>query len=188
MHGAVPAPDRFGRLNSAFQFNGQDAWIEVQNKIGCALTNQISVCAWVKRSGPGQLNGRIVSGGTPANTVYYLAESDAADGILWRPILQDDLVTPSQVQSVCDLREWTFVVGTYDGETSALYLNGQLVATSHRRGRLATSTGTIAIGGETAAHKDRSTASWWNGLLDEIRIYDHALAAEEVSTLSRLTR
>ena len=75
------------------------------------------------------------------------------------------------------------MTGRYDGQVSVLYVNGQKVSEKRYAGKLATNTQTLAIGGEDGAHEGANHASWFNGLLDEVRIYERAMSATEVQML-----
>jgi hypothetical protein len=68
------------------------------------------------------------------------------------------------------------VATTYDGTTHRLYVNGTQVAAVARTGKLATSGQPLRIGGNTVFNE------WFNGTLDEVRVYNRALSAAEVAT------
>lgn len=71
-------------------------------------------------------------------------------------------------------RTWAHVVGTYDGETVSLYVNGrQAATTTYKTGRkpLMPIDGPVQVGGRGEAYR---------GCLDEVRIYRRALSAAEV--------
>lgn len=183
IHGAELAAGSRGKVQTAMRFNGHSAWLEVKNNLGEKLTRQITVSAWVKQSGPGVNWGRIVSGGSPINSVYNLCVLPASDGILWRPILDGESFDAAEVQFPCDLSDWTLVTGTYDSQMTTLYVNGQKVRENRRPGKLTINRQSLAVGGEDGSHEGSGQASWFNGLLDEVQIYDRALSAEEVQRL-----
>src|SRR5262245_17669065 len=72
------------------------------------------------------------------------------------------------------VRRWSDLTGTYDGRRLRLYLNGTLVANAAMTGRLRTSTDPLWIGG------NRPYGEYFDGLIDEVRIYDRALRPAEV--------
>jgi hypothetical protein len=66
------------------------------------------------------------------------------------------------------------VAGTYDGTTVRLYLNGVQAASVAISGAIATSTGVLRMGGNSL------WGEFFQGRLDEIRIYNRALNATEI--------
>ena len=57
--------------------------------------------------------------------------------------------------------------GTFDGTTLKIFVNGTQIASQAQTGSIATSTQPLAVGGN------------WQGLIDEIRIYNRALAGPQ---------
>ncbi|MGD9496406.1 MAG: LamG-like jellyroll fold domain-containing protein [Armatimonadota bacterium] len=81
---------------------------------------------------------------------------------------------------------WNHIVGTFDGHTMALFVNGEQMAS--RRSQFAA----IAPGGRFSmgARSDesgRSAASHFQGGLDDVCVYDRALSAEEIMMRYRAT-
>ena len=73
---------------------------------------------------------------------------------------------------------WVQLVGTYDGQTIRLFRNGTLAASTPAVGTLAQCTATTSVGSRSSNDKHR-----FPGLIDEVRIFDHALAEAEVKNL-----
>ena len=69
---------------------------------------------------------------------------------------------------------WTHVAATYDGNVLALYVNGIQAAQLVIAGSITTSTSPLRIGGNTI------WGEWFNGLIDEVRVYNRALTATEI--------
>ena len=65
---------------------------------------------------------------------------------------------------------------TYDGANVRLYVNGTLVATTPKTGAITTSTNPLQIGG------DSLYSQYFNGLIDEVRVYNTALTAAQIQT------
>lgn len=86
---------------------------------------------------------------------------------------------------------WLHIIGVYDGVTLYLYQNGALVATATglpTPGNIANNL-TAAIGGDDVP----TAAEFWDGKIDEVRLYSRALGPEEVAmrynaTAQRLAR
>ena len=71
---------------------------------------------------------------------------------------------------------WSFLAETYDGATVRLYVNGTQVGSVARAGAIATSTNQLQIGG------DSIYGQYFAGLIDNVRVYNRALAASEIQT------
>ncbi|MDY6933575.1 MAG: DUF2341 domain-containing protein [Spirochaetota bacterium] len=71
---------------------------------------------------------------------------------------------------------WYHVVGTFDGTTKRLYVNGVLVNTTFVSGILHFSTADLTIG----TRSDLNSNYDFNGTIDEVAIYDRALSTEEI--------
>jgi hypothetical protein len=74
------------------------------------------------------------------------------------------------------LNAWTHLAATYDGTTIRLFVNGVQAATRAQTGALVASTQPLRIGGNAL------WAEWFQGQLDEIRVYDRALSTTEIQT------
>src|SRR5262249_19415969 len=84
-------------------------------------------------------------------------------------------------QTVCQpsplpVNTWTHLAVTYTGSTLTFYRDGVAVATSTVSGTLSPTTGTLQIGGS-------QFGEYFNGLIDEVRIYNRALNDTEIQTL-----
>lgn len=76
---------------------------------------------------------------------------------------------------------WLHVAGSYDGVTLRLFLNGALVASAPRACAFTQDTRPVYIG---ASREENNLWSSFNGLIDEVRLYDRALDVEEIAALA----
>ena len=70
---------------------------------------------------------------------------------------------------------WYHFVGTYDGSSVKLYINGELESSSSYTGELCFVDTPIEIG-------KKFNGNYWNGIIDEVKIYNYALSASEIQT------
>ena len=73
---------------------------------------------------------------------------------------------------------WYHAVGTYDGSNIRLYLNGVQATSTTQTGSLASASGALNIGRDPS-----NTLKLWNGLIDEVKVYNRAISANEVLDL-----
>jgi len=85
------------------------------------------------------------------------------------------LVSPAAVPPMT----WTHVAGTWDGTTKRLYLNGALVASVASQQTY--DTHDVYLG---ADENNGSLALPFDGVLDDLRIYNRPLAAQEIQALA----
>ena len=76
--------------------------------------------------------------------------------------------------SAIPVAAWTHLAVTYDGATLRLFVNGTQASQLAAAGAMPTSTSPLRIGGNAV------WAEWFNGLIDEVRIYSRALSAGEI--------
>ena len=69
---------------------------------------------------------------------------------------------------------WTHLAATYDGNMLILYVNGELASQLLVPGSIATSTGLLKIGGNAI------WGEWFNGLIDEVRVYNRTLSGPQI--------
>jgi hypothetical protein len=69
---------------------------------------------------------------------------------------------------------WSHLASTYDGAAWRLYVNGTQVATRAYTKAIPVSAGALRLGGNTI------WSEWFQGRLDDVRIYNRGLAAAEV--------
>jgi hypothetical protein len=77
---------------------------------------------------------------------------------------------------------WHHLAGTYNGSQIKLYVDGELKTTTDYVGSIASDTNNVNLG-KSSDFTDR----WYNGLLDDVRIYSRALSQEEVAYLAGKT-
>jgi hypothetical protein len=74
---------------------------------------------------------------------------------------------------------WYHLSGTYDGSQLKIYLNGSLEGITQVAGAMGVSASDLNIG------RDPSNAegSYWNGLIDEVEIFNRALSPSEIQAI-----
>jgi murein DD-endopeptidase MepM/ murein hydrolase activator NlpD len=168
-NGATLTLDRLGNANSAYSFNGSSNYISATNPVTGA---NYSVCAWVKTSSSGTRMD-IVTGGVnnaTQRTGYYLyRRSNNLAGFDMSNILGPGGTT------LLNDGNWHYLVGTAETGSLKVYVDGVLQGALIETANI--SSGVVNIG------KEISSTFYFNGSIDEVRIYNRALAANEVLAL-----
>ncbi len=183
-NGATFATGKFGQ---AFSLQS-DAHISIGNPASLKLTNQITISAWINTNN--LVDGQI------AQIVSKWGQSTALDSYSLSIIKSGGVIRLGCGIGVANSGDsglsggtilpntFVHVAMTYNSSTGSniLYLNGSSVASRTRAGGIFTSDHNILIGREASALTRN-----FNGLIDEVAIFDRALALSEIQTISQET-
>ncbi len=167
-----------GVLGLAAEFNGSDALINCGD-VPVSDTGAISIAFWVKPRNIAQDWAGYVSKWTLDNAqrTFWLGQH-ATNGWLRFGIYPGGPTAETAVDSgqvILANEEWTHIVCTYDGDIQKIYADGvEVVSSPERNAALVDRVGNLRFG-------IVATANWFNGLIDEVRIYDRALSEGEVA-------
>ena len=172
-----------GQVGGALQFDGYNDYVNLGTSSALAPSS-ITVSLWAKRDGSGDSNawqdlaGRQDWGDGEGYVMYY---NESNSRIYWRVIGNggyDDVYA-----SVADSTEWHLYTGTFSGSTSRLYVDGVLQDTDYSADMDSSSSG-LAIGDDAAGNGSGE----FDGIIDDVRIYNRALDADEVAALAQTLR
>lgn len=186
VYGANLAADRFGNANSAYTFNGTSDYIEVPHSSSLTFpNNRISISFWVKFTafvGPGYKEILICKqdssfGSSQMGFNVYQMENTSG-GLL----VNNGTTSGGTGTSFTALGSFHHIVHIYNSSSAYTYLDGTLM--SSQPGPL-----TYVIGANTnnlLIGKPSWTSSSdlsYNGVLDDIRIYNRGLDSCDVDSL-----
>lgn len=161
-----------GKFGNAVDFDGVDDYVDILNSTNLD-TNIGSIDIWFKAR-PNQVSAARIFESYASGTNYY---SVMVDGGKLRFVGRKDgsdiweIFSPNPVNDW----EWHHVVGTWDDKKAVLYIDGIEVARSLGNMTLNLSPSPDSDIGHAPQHP-----YWFNGLVDEVRIYNRALTPEEV--------
>ena len=157
-------------------------------------TGDWTVTAWFKtdQSGTGDANkGTIYAkgGDSGGGHRYALIMSETTEGVL--TLVTDDDATKYVVDSISVTNDdqWHFVTGQREGNAIRLFIDGQLegTATAAEGYDLSGTTQHNAYVGAVTNNGDSSLYKLFNGLIDDVRIYEQALSEAEILWLAGQT-
>jgi len=165
----------FGRC---VEFDGINGYIEIPDNSPINFLNKstITVGAWIKVNS-------LLSGLTSLVHKWsgYVMETTGSSPWKFRWTLQTTVgyLTIMSTTTISP-NVWYFIVGTYDGSTAKLYLNGTLEATGSHSGTISDSGNSLRLGCRSDA---APCAEPFGGLLDEVAIYSEALLSSQIQHL-----
>ena len=168
------------RAGTSLELDGLGSHVLIPPKAGETFAGAQTVALWVRAS---ELRNNTVLFGVPhTNDSWttpmfgmYLSGKRVVYG-LWgaRGGTKSLVESPEELP----LDTWTWLVGTFDGATVRLYLNGALCAEQPRTGAIV-SNGQPLIIGKGLGYLKPSLS----GRVGELRLYSRSLSAEEIRTL-----
>jgi hypothetical protein len=175
-HGTLEGAEWFesGRYGSALLFDGEEeTCVTVPHAADLQLSEEMTIEAWVR---PHDLSDQpVIYKSAWGNLGYAMGISffntGRPEGLIGEGVgVYEDVVSPHPIEE----NVWSHLAFTYDGATMRLYVNGDLVATQAQSTPPPTGEGPLAIGCNPLYPED------FDGLIDEVRIYDRALGVDEV--------
>jgi hypothetical protein len=139
-----------------------------------------SVEAWIYFTGEANWHDIIAKGWDYAEN-YRLQVFDPSYSIEHALTTATERVTVDTPENTLLQSTWTHVAATYDGGTSTLYVNGQLLNRARGNGPAQTDTYDLFIG--RPPEPDSGWHYAWPGMLDEVTLYSRALSAGEIQSI-----
>lgn len=179
VHGASLTKDRFGNENSAYYFDGVDDYLICKNNTSLNPSKAITLSAWV-------FPKKIVSGETGIVQKWKAGGANVYSySIELRSGIPEFALSPAggsgggfsygvvTTQKSLPVNNWTYLTAVYDGSYMYLYIDGIKTAKNAYNKDIYNSPIDLLIG----------RSSWsktFEGIIDEVKIYDRALSESEV--------
>jgi type II secretory pathway pseudopilin PulG len=167
-----------GLVDGALDFDGYNDHVDCGNDTELQLTSELTIAAWIKADA--WTYGRYVNtiarkgGITPVNYQLCIADEKVMLGL-------DDMDENDGVRGDTLLVTglWYHVAATWDGVKVRIYVDGILdnFPPDVRHGTIGTDTRPLCIGG-------RLGEDYFNGIIDNVRIYNRALSDDEIAQLA----
>lgn len=185
--------DRFGKANSAGKFNGKNTYVRIPDHPDLHFRKGFSMSAWVMINGyyEGTCHGnRIIMKGYSddengnytltfddnystrgANCINRYPDKDRQSfyASLCNPVTNDYIVPG----------KWYLLTFTYDGKEAQLYVDCKLQAKGNTKNYIFSNEEDLFFG----KLDNVQYPYWFNGLLDEVRIYNRPLTKDEIFLL-----
>ena len=178
-----------GISGCALHFDGSNDYVDCGNDASLQITGNMTVVAWIKIGQQGRLNPIAIKGtdASPAGNGWYLWVREDNNRVAIQdngPGAHDFRVGTTVIQPGV----WYHVVGIFYADGSSrnkIYLNAVEEAISDQSGEALTireDSGTPALIGYYG-FPTVPPPGYFNGIIDEVRIYDRALSEAEIESL-----
>jgi len=169
-----------GKVGGALELDGDGDYVNLGKGPDFDLAEQITIAAWIKVNRFDKEWQAIIAKGDSAWRMQRVEQTDslefacsglAVPGTEWGGIHGKISVNDGQ---------WHHAAGVYDGSKLYLYVDGKLDVSSNASGDINANDHPVYIG-ENA----EQTGRFWNGLIDDVRIYNYAISGEQITSLSK---
>jgi len=155
--------------------DGQGDYIDVGDAPALTFGDAITVACWIKvRAFDRNWNAIVTKGDDwvlartrDDNRAAFLCLGLSGGG--WPEVYSGDVNDGN----------WHHIAGTYDGSELSIYQNGDRVDGKSVHGSINRNWSHVLIG-----ENEQAPNRFWNGLLDDVRLYSRALTAEEIGVLA----
>jgi len=167
-----------GITGGALQFDGLGDYVDILDSNDFAITNRITVCAWIRTDNILRQHAGIVTKGDRSWRLQGQRNSFALQfsctgltvpGSPWGTVYGKIDIDDDQ---------WHHVAGVYDGERISVYIDGQIDSSNEASGRIQLDDKQVRIGGNS-----QNPSRTWSGLIDDVRIYTYGMTEKEVAAL-----
>jgi probable HAF family extracellular repeat protein len=179
VNGPKPAQDRFGNLDGSLSFNGKTDYVLINKKFPDLIG--LSFSAWVFYEGGSSLGrGDIFSDSTidGGNDFQIAVISGNRIGVVANKNgskLAREIELPYSIKS-----KWTHIVWAMSGVEQTVYINGLKISTLNEGGQNVGFHSQATIG---VSNSEDPLISFFQGRIDEVRVYDRQLSECEVQSL-----
>ena len=160
-----------GKVGEALKFSGGHVDCGAAKDL-TDIGDQLTLEMWIKPDKPGWA---IIAGiSRSGNNSYVIAWSDQTrvDFNLWNGALE---TWPFHSVAQPDVNKWHHVAGVYDGSKAIIYINGDFDSEKKFEGDIKHNGENFWMGAR------KSDGLPFNGLLDELRLYNRGLSEDEIN-------
>jgi hypothetical protein len=178
-----------GKIGKAFSFDGNN-YIEVPHSDALNPTEAVTISLWAKENSDSPSYSSLIykAGGEPVgwcgDRVYSLwTKSDKGIHFASTPEGSTDQMICDSPGNLYQLGEYVHIVGVIDtvsSNTMSIYVNGQKVSTCAYGDSIRSGNYPLRIGGHFHYSGDQFN---FNGVIDDVRIYNRALSEAEIQAL-----
>jgi len=171
-----------GRIGSALSFDGEGDYVDCGDNPSFDITDKITIACWI----------RVSEFTSFCQATIVKGESSWRLQRFWTTPFMEFACTGIEVETNelghvigntnMEDGQWHHVTGVYNGRTICLYIDGILDNFEFASGKISVNDQPVRIGSHSYS-QDPGGMRYWNGDIDDVRIYSYDLCAEEIKNL-----
>lgn len=168
-----------GKIGGALLLDGKGDWIHVANESNFDCVSEVTVAAWIKVNRFDKDWQAVVTKGDSAWRIQRNASTDTLEfACTGLKVPGDNQYGALFGRMNINDGKWHHVAGVYDGRNMVIYVDGRMDVSQSASGSINTNDHPVYIG-ENAEMNGR----FWNGLIDDVRVYNYGLDQDQVEAL-----
>ncbi|HOF50417.1 MAG TPA: prepilin-type N-terminal cleavage/methylation domain-containing protein [Candidatus Colwellbacteria bacterium] len=169
-----------GKVGNALYVDGVDDGMNFGNDSSVNLTTELTITAWVKFTNLKWVNSIVEKGKENTNNLYWIFRGDDATRHQWSFEFGNGVSrTYIAADEAINIGQWYFVAATFNNGAAYLYRNGVLIASKPSSGIAYLNT----AGYDAWVGRYSPGGHLLDGTVDETRLYNRALSANEIESL-----
>lgn len=161
-----------GKFSKALSFDGSGDTVALAGTSALNIVNNLTLSAWINPSTLTQASNPEIIAKSGGAYFYRMRFLDGGK-VRFNTYGASDTVLESTATLVAST--WTNIVMTYDGQNKKIYLNGKLDSSEATTGDMTSEAATTLNIGSLIGGSES-----FNGLIDEVKIYNSALTSDEI--------
>jgi PKD repeat protein len=164
--------DKMGNPNSAYNFDGVNDYIKVNDHDSLDLTDNMTISAWIKIDNFSFLAGIVSKYHTYQSNgfTFRLGYSSPYKGL--------NCNGRRTSETLLQANTWYHIVSVVENNVVNIYVDGQVVSTAYSVVPAQSNSNFMSIGMDYS-----SSARYFDGIIDEVRLYNRPLSLSEIQTL-----
>jgi hypothetical protein len=170
-----------GKYGNALSFNGTSSYVNLGNPAALSGTGSMTWAAWVKATGTPPDDGQIISKSSGANGWQFKTSPDTGPHTFAIAVTGSTGSAQRYSSTVRALNTWYHVAAVYNApaRTLDIYVNGVL-----DNGVLDGTVPALRTVPTTAVNIGRRSGGFYfPGVIDDVRVYNHAVSQAEIQTM-----
>ncbi len=173
-----------GKIGGALEFDGDGDYVEIGRESNFDIADQITVSTWIKVNQFDKEWQAVIAKGDSAWRIQRNQNNNSLEfacsglkipsGAPWGNLYGERSVNDGK---------WHHIAGIYDGSKMYLYVDGTVDTSQPASGRINTNDQPVYIG-----ENSENTGRYWDGLIDDVRIYNYALSEDGVTELYNIDK
>lgn len=164
-----------GKTGKGLSFDGVEDYVNAGTGLSISPTSSISISSWIKTNSDGRVIIRNRTAGYSLHVGNWNAVGGTAHKASFWIYSSGSFRIVTSTTSVDD-NNWHFIQGTFDGNTLKIFIDGKQEGILNYSGTISYGGNGTFIGGDYAGD-----GLFWNGSIDQIRIYNYARTPAQVA-------